>query len=241
MSGLALASLALKGCMLIDLLHRRPAMLWCLVILFIPAGELIYLAVVVSPDVLPGRRRVPKPMRLPLPQLRYRFRENPCHANHLALADGLRENGDLGEARELYERLLRGAPDDKGALYGLGRVHMSEAQPEHAVPILERLVSLRRSYADYDGWLCLAEALGDAGRHDEAAESLAKLVQSAPRLSHQVALAEALATAGQADAAMQTLEAALEDYRHSPRFIRREAREPARKASQLLGEIRTAA
>ena len=39
----------------------------------------------------------------------------------------------------------------------------------------------------------------------------------------------------------QTLEAALEVYRHSPRFIRREARGPARKASRLLGEIRAAA
>lgn len=241
MANLYYLSLALKVGMLIDLLHRRAAFWWAFVILLVPAGELVYLALVLVPEMLPARRRTPKVKRLPLEELRYRFRENPCHENHLALADRLREDGDLDGARKLYQGLLSIAPDEKNALYGLGLVHRLAAEPDAAIDMLDRLVSLRRSFGDYAAWLRLAETLSDVGRHGEALDSLERLVQTAPRLAHQVALAQAQSAAGQVAEAERTLEAALEDYRHSPRFIRREAKEPAKRANRLLGEIRTAA
>jgi len=241
MANLYYLSLALKVGMLIDLLHRRAAFWWAFVILLAPAGEVAYLVLVMAPAVLPGRRRLPRQKRLPLDELRYRFRENPCHAHQLALADRLREDGELSEARDLYRGLLSAAPDDKNALHGLGLLHLASGERDDAISALDRLVSLRRSFADYGAWLRLAETLSDAGRHAEALDSLERLVQTAPRLAHQVALAQAQSAAGRSDEAKRTLEAALEDYRHSPRFIRREAKEPARRATKLLGEIRAAA
>jgi hypothetical protein len=241
MASLYYVSLALKVGALIDWLHRRAAPWWAFVIVFVPAGELAYLALVVAPEALPARWRAPRAKRVPLDELRYRLRENPCQANRLALADRLREDGDLDGAREQYAALLAVAPDDKNALFGLGLVHLAAAEPEHAVSVLDRLVSLRRSFADYGAWLRLAETLSALGRHAEALDSLERLVQAAPRLVHQVARAHALRSAGRPEEARRILEAALEDHRHAPRFIRREAREPARRATKLLGEIRAAA
>jgi hypothetical protein len=60
-------------------------------------------------------------------------------------------------------------------------------------------------------------------------------------MQHQLALARAQQEAGLRDAARRTLEDALEDYRHAPRFIRHEAREPARRASKLLERLQAAA
>lgn len=241
MSNLYVLSLALKVGMLIDALHRRAAFWWPFVILFLPAGELVYLALVMAPDLLPGRRRVPKAKRLPVEELRYRLRENPCHANHLALADRLREDGAADEARALYESLLAGAPDDRAALHGLALTLLDVGESDEAIVVLERVVALRRSFGDYAAWLRLAETLSATGRHDEALDCFERLVQTAPRIAHQVARAQAQAAAGKPEAARETLEAALDDYRHSPRFLRREAREPARRASKLLGEIGDAA
>jgi hypothetical protein len=241
MSSLYALSLALKVGMLIDAVHRRPAFGWFLVIVLLPAGELVYLALVMAPEVLPGRRRVPKARRLPLEELRYRCRENPCHANRLALADRLRVDGATGEARGLYESLLAGAPDDPAALHGLALALLDAGETDEAIRVLERVVAVRRSFRDYAAWLRLGETLSAAGRHDEALDCFERLVRTAPRIAHQVARAQAQAAAGEPDAARATLEAALEDYHHSPRFLRREAREPARRATKLLGEIRAAA
>jgi len=242
MANLVYLSLALKAAMLIDALHRRAPRGWALVILLAPGGELAYFAWVVAPALLPfGRRgRVAAPARLPLDLLRHRLRENPCAEHQLTLADRLEQEGASEEARGLYQSLLSRAPDDKRALWGLGRCHLRDGRIEDAVSVLDRLVSLRRSFADYAAWLRLAEALSACGRHDEALHSLERLVQSAPRLQHQIALAQAQHEAGLRDAARRTLEAALEDYRHAPRFLRREAREPARRASKLLSRLQAA-
>jgi len=240
MSNLYYLSLALKVGALIDALHRGAPFWWALVILFLPAGELVYFALVMAPAWLPRRRRVPKSKWIPLDALRYRFRENPCHENHVNLADRLYEDGETDEARSLYQRLLKQAPDDKRPLYGLALCHLRDGRIEDAVGVLDRLVALRRSFADYAAWLKLAEALSACGRHDEALDSLERLVQAAPRMAHQLALAQAQQEAGLRGDALRTLEAALEDYKHAPRFIRREAREPARRASKLLGRLQAA-
>jgi hypothetical protein len=243
MANLVYCSLALKALMLADALQRRAPRGWALVILLAPGGELAYFAWVVAPGLLPsGRRaRVAAPERLPLDLLRHRLRENPCTENQLALADRLEERGSTGEARGLYQALLHHVPDDKRALWGLAQCHLRDGRIEDAVGVLDRLVSLRRSFADYAAWLRLAEALSACGRHDEALHSLERLVQSAPRIQHQLALAQAQHEAGLREAARATLETALEDYRHAPRFIRREAREPARRASKLLDRLTIAA
>jgi hypothetical protein len=241
MSNLTVLSLALKVGMLIDAVSRRPAVWWFFVILFLPAGELVYGALVMAPELLPGRRRVPGARRLPVEELRYRLRENPCHANRLALADRLRADGATDEARALYESLLAGEPDDKAALHGLALALLDAGETDEAIVVLERVVALRRSFADYAAWLRLAETLSATGRHEEALDCFERLVRTAPRIAHQVARAQAQAAAGKPEAARETLEAALDDYHHSPRFLRREAKEPARRATKLLGEIRGAA
>lgn len=231
---------ALKIGMLIDAYHRNVAFYWFFVILAFPFGEVLYFAFLLAPDLLHKARARRARRPLSVEQLRYRFKENPCQENEAALAAGLCDVGETAAARELYVRVLDREPDYKRALYGLALCHLRLGEPELATERLERVVSLERSYADHRAWLKLGEALRAAGRHPEAVDTFERLVRAAPRIEHQVALAQAQRAAGRAEQALRTLEAGLEEYRHAPRFIRREAREPARLASKILAELKAA-
>lgn len=230
-------SLALKIGMLIDAFHRRAPLCWALAIILLPFGEVVYFALIVAPGLLPAGVFARKPRRPSLEEVRYHHRENPCHENRLMLAERLLEEGVACEAQESFEALLADAPDDRNALFGLARCHLARDQRAAGIAALERLVEQRRSFADYGAWRMLAEALSEDGRHEDAIVSLERLAKAAPRLLHQLALAQAQDRAGRATEARATLEAALEAHRHAPRFLRRESKEPARRATKLLGRL----
>lgn len=240
MSNVYYLSLALKVGMLIDMLHRRAPFWWAFIIVLIPFGEVAYLGFVMLPELVPMRVRTQKTKPLPLAEVRYRCRENPCHENRLLLADCLLDEGLHEESASEWRSLLESDPDDRRGLFGLARCLLALDARTEAITHLERLVRLRRSFEDYAAWRTLAEALSKDGRHDDALRTAGQLVQAAPRMRHQVTLAQVQQNAGLADEARRTLEQALEDYKHSPRFIRREAKGPAREANRLLGQLEAA-
>lgn len=240
MSGLYLISLALKVGMLIDALHRRAPFWWAIVIVLVPAGELAYFGFVVLPELLPLRLRARRAKPIPLDQVRYRCAQNPCHDNRVILAWRLLEEGELDESLDAWHGLIETTPDDNSALWGLGSCLLALGRADEAVAPLERIVDRRRSFEDYAAWRTCIEALSAAGRHADSLASAGRLAQAAPRLMHQVVLAQAQQNAGQPEEACHTLEAALEDYKHAPRFIRREAKGSAREANRLLGQLQAA-
>ena len=56
--------------------------------------------------------------------------------------------GDLAAARELYERVLRGAPDQFDALHGLGIVHIQQRDFDAAERVLRRAVTINPRAAE---------------------------------------------------------------------------------------------
>ena len=74
----------------------------------------------------------------------------------LQLAELLVAHGRSGEARRLLSALADKNPKSAAACYALGRIDLSEKQPEHAIPWLEKALSLRPDWQE--AAISLAEA-----------------------------------------------------------------------------------
>ena len=77
------------------------------------------------------------------------------------------------EALSEYRDLLALESDDVGALQGIGLVLMAKHQPEQAVPVLEKAVSVSNQSPGMVGYLVMAYA--QAGRRTDALRLLAEL------------------------------------------------------------------
>ncbi|MCG8591206.1 MAG: tetratricopeptide repeat protein [Proteobacteria bacterium] len=226
---------AFKGWMWVDAFQRGASTFWLVAIPIVPFAEVAYYFAVRSPGGGPWRRLFDRPV--PTAEIRYRYRENPCLENEVWLAGRLLDEGEFGEAAELYASALRRDEGYLRARYGLGLCQAKRGDFEAAAVTFAHVVESDRSYADHGAWLRWAESLALSGQPERATEVLEGLVRAAPRLEHTLAWARALKDAGRGDEARRAIEQALDDYEHAPRHVKRLDREPARDANKLLGEL----
>lgn len=229
--------------MLVDCVQRGGGFYWY-VILWIPFGPLAYfLAVKIHDYDLRPLKRLLRFERPPtVAALRFRLQESATPANKLALAQELvarKENAD--EAVGLFRDVLRWDPDERRAQYGLSVAMVQKGDVPAALELLAKLVAREPKFHDYDAWRELAELRWNAGQKDAALADLDGLVQSTARLEHRLLLASRLAEVGRKDEAKHLLEAAIEAYKHSPRYIQRRDARPRRAARRLLADLAAAA
>ena len=224
--------------MLIDIGTSSSNPYWFYVVLFFqPFGTWIYFFVNKVQDFRP---RGPAAVKaLSVPQLRYNLNTNPCLTNKVALADRLRASGGRAEARELYQQVLRQDDTDKSGLFGLGQTLLEEGDVAGAVATLEKLIKVDPSYRDYHAAEVLAMAQWKAGQREPALQAMERLVRTHPRFPLFISYARMLADAGRKDEAETFVKQAVEDFRQSPRFVRRMHRGWPQQAKRLLGEIRS--
>lgn len=194
-----LVSLVLKVVAFRKAVRRGVASHWFWIIAFMPAGELVYLAVF-ELDGLRGRpkmgsgwgaeRRAPVPARVD---------------RGLDGAQRLYDEGQYGKAEGVLETLLADEPSHPEALYLLAMTRLQLEDPRGATEPLTRLVEVKAGHRNYAGWKLLAKAHDDAGNPDEALEQLRRLVDRSPRLEHHVLLAEQLVRMGRQDEASEVL------------------------------------
>ena len=73
----------------------------------------------------------------------------PMTSNDLATARAYHEAGNLGQAEEIYRRILTGDPRHAEALHLLGLVEIQRGNPQAAVEHLRQAVAQDGSHAEY--------------------------------------------------------------------------------------------
>ena len=229
--------------MLVDAIRRRPPFYWYLVIFFVPFGDFIYFVMVKLPGangaIAPRSALSPTvPVVGPsLSDLEQRAQETPSELNKLAFADALATEQRPAEAAERYRDVLRQAPDSKEALHGLARALLTLVRPLEAIEELSHLMDLDPAFRDYSAALDYAEALWQAGQHDDAIGLLTGLVGVSKRINHRMALAHYLKEQGDSVTARSELDQALRDFATQPDFVQRRDRRWADRARKLLAEL----
>jgi len=221
--------------MLVDVAQRRAETYGWAIILFVPFGSYLYFFLVKAKDPSLRRRwRTLFQRPVSLERLRYEAQTTPSIANQVRLAQGLHDHGDHGEAATLFRAVLAQSPDDKAALFGLGACRVQQRAFAEALAPLERVVDLDLAYRDYLAAMELCGALWHASRKEDSLEVLRRVARHSRRLEHELGLARCLVQLERRDEARALLQQALDDHRHSPPYVQRQARRHAREAERLL-------
>ena len=233
-------ALAFQLWMLVDCVKRRADFYWYIVLL-IPFGAWVYFFVVKVHDFNLAwlRRMLKRDGASTLRELRYRVDKTPSAENRIRLADALFDQGQYGEAADLFRLALESHPQDLLAMTGLGFSLKELGRLDEAITHLGRVVEEQPSFRDYTVCLELADAYKKAGRSGEATAVLEGLVVAQPTVKHRLALAEHLSDLGRRRDAQALLETALEDHEYSPPFIKRRDRRHAEAAVDLLGWLKS--
>jgi len=117
--------------------------------------------------------------------------------------------GDLGQAEQIYRRILAADPTQADALHYLGVIGLQTGRFEDAVTLISQAIEQRPDYLD--ALSNLGNALQALGRFDEAAARYREALQLQPRNAAVIGnLGNALLQSGEPVAAIDCYEAALE-------------------------------
>jgi protein O-GlcNAc transferase len=92
----------------------------------------------------------------------------------------LHETGQLAEAQAVYSQILDVSPNDLRALHGLALVILDMGQPQGAIPLLMRCITLEPNAPAFR--LALGIALLRGGKAEDAAAQLLETSNAAPHL-----------------------------------------------------------
>ncbi len=219
--------------MMVDCYQRGAAAYWYMM-LWIPFGPLVYFfAVKVHDyDLSAIKKRIGIGRPPSVSALRWQLKETDSLANRLALAHALVEAGENpAEAATLFAEVVSRDGQNKRARFGLARAQALSGAHGEAIATLDELLAGDPGFGDGAGMKLRADLLWEDSQRDEALEDLRRLTG---RLEHRIALARRLHENGRSAEARAVLGAALEGYRHSPRFIQRRDARARREASGLL-------
>lgn len=231
---LLLIGLAFKIWLLFDAAKKRVESYWYFIIFFIPFGDVAYFIIVKSADYnfkSIFRRRVT------LSRVRHEFESSPSRENRIRLAKCLFDENKSEEALHHFNVILEQYPQDTDALFGAGLASFELKKYEEAAEALRNLIELHPGYRDYTAWLELSKVLWQSDRKDECLKTLRELVKYNPRIDHQVLLTQCLVQLDNRDEARKLIDTALEEFRHSPAYVKRNYYTFATKLKHLRSEL----
>jgi len=134
----------------------------------------------------------------------------PANADLVVAAAVAREQlGRPAEAITLLEAARHVAPDNRTALFNLGRLYNDQRQFASTIPILERLTALEPR--DAEAWNNLGVARLELGKLDDAGQAFMSALSADPDLVPAVAnLAQVLVRQGRREEAMGVLQSFLD-------------------------------
>jgi len=224
--------------MLVDAVRRRSPFYWIVAIFLLPLAAIFYFFRTKLPE-LTGRRPAPAlaPRGPSLEDIAEVARQTPSELNKLAFADKLAEAQRFPEAIGRYRDVLRGNRDSKEALHGLARAFLSLGRPLEASEELATLMELEPEFRDYAAALDYAEALWQAGKHEDTIGLLTGLVSVTKRIPHRLALAHYSKERGDSITARNELDLALSEFASLPEAMRKREQRWADRARKQLAEL----
>ncbi|MBK9385348.1 MAG: hypothetical protein IPN34_11090 [Planctomycetes bacterium] len=234
--------------MLVDAIRRRPHWAWYAVILLVPFGGWIYLALVALPawngqphlggGVGPRARSATPAKSDDLAGLRERLARLRSTENLVELAEALLVRREMHEAVALADEAQARDASDRRARFVLGAAHLALGDFTASERALAPLVAAEPGYRDHEARLLLSEALWHLDRREEALSSLRDLAQRSRALPHRMALSKLLERAGWRREARNELESALAEHTQAPEHVKKRLRGEAKLAEQRLAELR---
>ncbi|MFN8392561.1 MAG: tetratricopeptide repeat protein [Bdellovibrionota bacterium] len=227
-----------KSWMLYDAIQRsggRAGSNTWFLICWIPFGDWVYFFAVKIHDPEFSRyfkaftKRPPK-----LDDVRYLAEHSPSVKNKLNFVRALIDHNDFAEADKVLEDLLRIDPNDREALFLAATNKARAGEHERGIELFNTLIAKDLSCFDYRPAEALAELYWTSGKKEESVELLRKVFKRSHRLSHQVELAKCLFHLEHKDEARQVLQSGINDYKHAPRFVKRQYKSAAREAQSIL-------
>jgi hypothetical protein len=229
--------------MLVDAYRRGVDYFWFFVIFFIPyIGPLVYFFAIKINDFRIVRGDAVNSSvqglfayftRPSLDELKFRAKQSPTFANHLALAERLIESKDYAAAVPPLEAALERETEHGQVLYDLARCKIELGAASEAVPLLRRILQKDRHWSNYRAWRLLIEAQTAAGDADGALSTARELAQLTQSLEHRCLFAERLLTNGQNEEARKVLDESLAEYQFSSGQSRSRNRRWASMARRL--------
>lgn len=173
-----LLSLLAQVALVVHIIKTGRNTIWIWVIILLPlAGILAYLLVELLPELMGSRtgrkmsRSVARAVNpdKDLKQASANYAITDTVENSLKLAAELLNKGNASEARELYERCLKGPYlTDPYILFGLARAQFALDAYQQAVDTLDKLIATNPDFKNADAHLLYARAQEQAGHIDMA-------------------------------------------------------------------------
>ena len=229
----------LQGIAIVHFVRRRPDAFWLWIIIIGGGlGALVYIAVEVVPDLglLRGAVQV-FPRRKRIKYLEAAVLDNPSVGNYEELWDLYLDDRQFAKARECFDRAISPRTDSADPFYRRALAAMALGDWQAAADDLARTVAIDPKYDYHRAAGLLAHALGQLGRHDEAAGRFAEVTQVSTLSETQYNYAAFLASTGRTAEAREWAQRVLAKKPTMPPFMRRRERPWFRKAGALLKSL----
>lgn len=236
--GISIWGLLLRAVAIIHFVRRRPDGYWLWIILFIPLGSVIYIAMEVIPDLgllrntfqgFPRRKRIRHLEALVL--------DNPAVGNLEELGDLYLDEGNFKRAKEFFDRAVATRSSSDDAYYRRGITEIELGDYAAAVTDLEYIVSRDRKYGSYRAIGLLAHAYAQTGQPDRAEAYFEEATQRSTASETYWNYANFLASQKRDAEAREWAQRILQKKPTMPNYLRRRERPWFRKANSLLKRL----
>ena len=180
-------SLIIQVALVVHIIKTGRGLMWVMIVLFFPlVGALAYFIVELLPEL--SRSRAARNVRRGITKTVDPNKDFRSAEQNLAIADTVQNAISLGdqyldkarydEARDLYQRFLKGVhADDPVLLLGLARAHFGLGEFTEVVRVLDRLKEQNPDFKSPEGHMLYArsqEALGDTAAAIHEYEALCR-------------------------------------------------------------------
>ncbi len=197
---------------------------WIWIVIMLPlAGSIVYLLVEVLPDLLGSRtgrrassnlRKIINPNK-DINDATYNYSVADTVENSMKLADECLNKNMFSEAKELYEKCLKGAhKDDPNIMYGLARAEFCLNNFNAVKSILDEIIDKNPDYKNAEAHLLYAKSLEELNEADLALEEYKALDVYFPGPEATFRYAKLLKSKGEHSKANELLEKII----HSSKF-----------------------
>lgn len=232
---LALLMLFIQVALVIHAIRTARETFWVYIILFVPAiGSMIYFVTQILPHIGESKSVVKMNQVLAKaidPQKELRHRKDQLEIanttdNRMQLADECLEAGFTTDAMTLYQSCLKGDNEfNPHIMLCLAKAYFQSIDYQQCKEQLDQLIQTNPHFKSAEGHLLYARSLEKLGRHTQALEEYAALVQCYPGEEARVRYAMLLKKSGAADQANEVFGETLLRSKSSPNYYKKKRKE----------------